>query len=264
MKRALVMMDMSGLGRCALTVALPVLSAMGVQAVPLPTGLLSAHTGGFGDVQIQGLTAFLGGALDHYERLGTRFHAVYAGYLMGDEQMTLLRRAIQMSPGAFVLIDPVMADHGKFYLGIGERRAEGYRALMPLADLVTPNKTEARILTRAADDAPAEALLAGLLALGCRAALVKGVNGVNAYQAQGGAPVLMPFDHVPGSYPGTGDLFASVLLGAMLQGNAAEQAIARAARFVRDAVAHTNEVGSAVREGVRFEGLLRNILSPSS
>ncbi len=264
MKRALVMMDMSGLGRCALSVAIPVLSRMGIQAVPLPTALLSAHTGGFGAVEMLGLSGFVTGALDHYARLGERFDAVYAGYLVGDEQLSLLDRAMAQQPDALILIDPVMADHGQFYRGIGESRAEGYRQLLKKADLITPNETEARLLVGAGAEAPVEALLSGLLQLGCKAALVKGVTladgmGVNAYQAQDGAPVLVPYEKAQGSYPGTGDLFASILLGAMMQGNTAERGIERAARFVRNAVTFTNGQGSPAREGVQLEGLLASL-----
>ena len=263
MKRAIIMMDMSGLGRCAMTVALPVLSAMDVQAVPLVTMLLSAHTGGFGEVEKCDLTDFARGAVAHYDRLGAKFDAVYAGYLANDAQAEILAQLIAQQRDALVLIDPVMADHGKYYSGIGPGRADAYRGLIAHADVVTPNLTEAQLLTGLGDGAPPEALLRGLLGLGCGAAVIKGVmkdgRAANAYQARGEA-VFVPYEPAPGAYPGTGDLFASVMLGSMLRGEDAVSAVGRAAGFVRGAVIKTNEAGTASREGVRFEGMLGGLM----
>ena len=265
MNRALVMMDISGLGRCALGVALPTLCAMGVQAVPLPMGVLSAHTGGFGQVARADLTDFAAQSLAHYESLGTAFQAIYAGYLLSDDQIPLLARALTANPGAFSLIDPVMGDYGKYYTSIAPSRAAAYRKLCPLADLITPNHTEAHLLLDAAQPLPHEALLCGLLELGCRSALVKGVpmpggGAANVYRSrEDKAPLVVPYAPEPGAYPGTGDLFASILLGALLRGESPEDAISRAANFVRDAIALTNSQGTAPKEGVAFEAIVHTL-----
>ena len=259
LKRALIMMDMSGIGRCALTVALPVLSAMGMQACPLPLGVLSAHTGGFGAIARQDLSDFADSALAHYRVIDAKFDALYSGYLMNDGQLRTLRRAIEDNRDAFILIDPVMADHGKYYSGIGDSRAEGYRALLPMADLVTPNATEAHLLLNADKDLPPDRLLGGLLSLGCKAALVKGIGGVNHYRAQSGDMISIPYRAVEGAYPGTGDLFASIILGALMQNRAPSAAIELAAGFVSACIEHTRGLNTPAREGVCFEQMLTNL-----
>lgn len=255
-KRVAVVMDVSAVGRCALGVALPVLSAMGLQACPLPTMLLSAHTGGFGEVAKLDTSDWLEAALQHYERERIEFDAVYVGYLAADDQVSLCARLIERQRDAFVLVDPAMADHGRLYSGISPTRTDAFRELLPMADLVVPNQTEARLLT-GLDDAPPEALLRALLKRGSKAALITGLGDANIYQDPSmDVPLILPFERVPQSYPGTGDLFASVLLGALLRGDAAESAIQTAAAFVRKAVAFTNGLGAPPREGVVFEPLL--------
>ena len=261
MKQALVMMDLSGLGRCALGVAISTLSAMGIQPVPLPTGAFSTHTGGFGSVARQDLTEFVQSALAHYARLQRQFAAVYAGYLLSDAQIELLAELLRAHPSAFRLVDPVMGDHGSFYGSIGPSRAEAYRQILPLADLITPNHTEAHLLLDVKKPIPFQALLNGLLMRGANAALIKGVpmsggGFANVYQSQRGDPLVLPYVPAPGAYPGTGDLFASVLLGCLLQDQPPQRAMKRAADFVGEAILHTNALGTDPREGVAFEPIL--------
>lgn len=272
-KKVALAHDLSAVGRCALSVALPVLSFMGAQGCPLPTAVLSAHTGGFGTVARQDLTGFMRGAIAHWDSLALRFDAVYIGYLADDAQLELCAGLVagQRALGApFVLIDPVMADHGRLYCGISEDRPERMRALCRGADLITPNPTEALLLLGREvgelevpmDEKKIGGLLEGLLALRARAALITGAQmadgrHVNAYLSGGGQAALIPYEAAEGSYPGTGDVFASVLLGAILRGESAETAVRRAADFVRAAVMRTNRLGTPVREGVQFEALLK-------
>lgn len=244
-----------------MSVTLPILCAMGTQAVPLPLSVLSAHTGGFGDVARADLTQFAAEALAHFEQLSAQFDALYAGYVAHDDQLDLVARAADAMPGAFVMIDPAMADHGRYYRGIGPSRAARYRAVFPSADLITPNLTEARLLLDAGDDVPAAELAQGLLECGCGAVLITGADlgggaHANLYRARDCDPVVLPYDAAPGRYPGTGDMFAAVLLGALLRGEPMDAAVMRAAGFVREAVLHTGACGGDVREGARFEGLL--------
>ncbi|MDL2206711.1 PfkB family carbohydrate kinase [Eubacteriales bacterium OttesenSCG-928-N13] len=249
MKRALVVMDLSSVGRCALSVAVPVLSCMGVQACALPTMLLSAHTGGFGQVAKLDTSAFMRDAMAHWKAQQLTFDAIYIGYLGNAGQIELCAQLMDQSPDAFVLLDPVMADHGKLYAGIEQSRPQALRQLIQRADLIVPNQTEAQLL---ADGESPEALLA----LGTKAALVTGAGDRNLYLDQAGASFEVPFERVPQGYPGTGDLFASVLLGALMCGQPIKEATTLATDFVQRATQFSYDGALPVREGVRFEPLL--------
>lgn len=277
MKRVAVLMDLSGLGRCALGVAMPVLSAMGIQACAMPTAVLSAHTGGFGQMAKRDLSGFLREALAHWTELGIAFDAVSIGYLAADTQLSLtggwLRQ--QKAVGSpYILFDPAMADHGKLYRGISAIRPGLARALCAQADLITPNLTEALLLLGQSgseaecpiSEARLRELLCALLGMGCRSALITGValedgRHVNAHMAHGSdQALLVPYEPAEGIYPGTGDLFSSVLLGALLRGEPMESAVSRAAQFIRAAIEETNRKQTPAREGVLFEGLLGSLI----
>jgi pyridoxine kinase len=133
--------DMSGFGRCSLAVILPILSAMGVQVCPVPTAILSTHTGGMGEVVLRDLTEYIRPALEHYKRLELDFECVYTGFLASEAQIGLCREFMAAYPGALKVVDPVMGDHGKPYrtytLGMQRRMHE----LVEAADVITPNLT---------------------------------------------------------------------------------------------------------------------------
>ena len=138
--------DLSGLGRCSLTVILPAMSVMGVQVCPLPTAILSAHTGGFGSVARRDLTDYLAEALAHYRTLGLPMECVYTGYLGSAEQVALCQAMFDEWPDAMKVVDPVMGDHGKLYHGFTPELVQGIRCLATHADVITPNLTEAALL----------------------------------------------------------------------------------------------------------------------
>jgi len=272
-----VFQDLSGLGRCALSVALPVLSVMGAQACAIPTMALSVHTGGFGAVCKQELSGFMEGALRHWGELRIRFDAVYMGYMASDGQLALCDGFLdsQSAPGdhhAFVLFDPAMADCGRLYSGIQTSRVNAARAMCARADLIAPNLTEALLLLdlepgeRPIGQGELAKLLRDLIGLGCGASVITGVElmggeHVNAYLAAGAEePLLIPYEQVPERYSGTGDLFASALLGALLRGESAESGIRRAASFCQRAALRSYQAGAPVREGVQFEALLGELL----
>lgn len=255
---AAVVMDLSLIGRCALSVAMPVLSAMGVQTIALPTALLSAHTGGFGVPAKRLLDGFMSDALDHWQTFPLKLDAIHIGYLASAAQVSLCERLIEQHPEAFVLLDPAMADHGRLYSGIEQGRPEALRPLTARADLITPNLTEAQLLTGLGGDP--DALLDGLLGMGAKAALITGAGDTNLCAARDGRRVSVPFERVPENYPGTGDLFSAVLLGALLRGEPTEAALGRATDFVHDAARATYERNLPPREGVAFEPLLAQLL----
>ena len=233
--------DLSGFGRCSLTVILPVLSAMGMQVCPVPTAVLSTHTGGMGEVVMRDLTDFLEPALDHYRRLELAFECIYTGFLGSPEQISHCLDYFRSYPQALAVVDPVMGDHGKSYRTVtGEMRG--------------------RMLARLSELGPEQVVITG-------ASLASGERMANlGYDRGRSAFWYVACDYVPVSYPGTGDLFAAVLTGALLQEDSLPMAINRATRFCELAIKTTFGYGSDPRHGVMLERSLgaltqREILS---
>ena len=239
-KRVVAIHDLSGVGRCSLTVIMPILSAMGVQACPVPTAILSTHTGGFGEVAFQDLTDYLPQALAHYQRLGLDFSCIYSGFL----------------------------DHGKPYRTVTEGMRRRMVELVSIADVITPNLTEACILlgepyhpmplTRA----QAKSMLARLSEKGPQKIVITGVSLAEGNMANIGYDQehnyywCVPCDYVPVSYPGTGDIFAAVLTASFLIGDSLPIAMSRASRFVEIAIKTTFSYGGDTRFGVMLESAM--------
>jgi pyridoxine kinase len=265
--KVLALHDMVSLGRCSLTVVIPALSAMGVKVCPLPTAVLSSDTGGFGPVFARDLSHEMEGILQKIEGLRPSFGAVYSGYLGSPEQAALVLRAMESFPGLH-LVDPVMGDMGTLYQNITGEMVAAMRRLCQRADLITPNLTEAAFLLKKPmpkgdlSKKEAKELLLGLLELGAgtvvvTSAALEGEGGQIAtlLGEKAGCRALLS-ERIDAHYPGTGDVFASVLLGALLQGEEMREAVGRAAAFVRAAVEHTRLCGAPAREGVLLEEML--------
>lgn len=274
--RVAALHDLSCFGRCALTVVLPTLAAMGIQPIPLPTALLSTHTGGFTDLYFDDLTPEMEKITAHWRSIGLDFDAIYVGFLGSAVQIEVVERFIGEFRGdAPVLIDPVMGDDGVLYSTYTTEMVARVRALCAHADLITPNLTEACLLldrpyrdttamTAAEAAAWADELLTGLRALGARAVVLTGLphgNVIRVAGAVGDARFTVSHARIPAGYPGTGDLFASVLLGRLLEAGTLDidslrEAADSAAIFTARAIAITLEAGTPVRDGVLFEKLL--------
>lgn len=260
--RALIVQDLSCLGRCSLTVALPMLESLGVQAVPLPTAVLSTHTGGFGHPAAVDLTAFMQEAIFHYRSLDLRFDAVITGYMASIQQAEIARGLLAWQSQALKVVDPAMADHGRLYQGLPKDLPGRLRALCEDADLIVPNWTEACLLAGAEySDAPVspEALFALCSRLPGREAVVTGApleGGPANVVYSGGEVTLIPYELLPAAYPGTGDLFAARLTGRMLQGMPLERAAREATQFLSAVIARTLSAGTPAREGVLLERCL--------
>ena len=140
--------DLSGFGRCSLTVAIPVLSAMGVQCCPLPTAVLSTHTGGFEGYTFRDLTEEMAAAAAHWKALDLRFDAVYSGFLGSERQIGLVRQFLRdfRRPGTLAVVDPVMGDFGRVYETYTPAMCRRMADLTAEADVITPNLTEAALL----------------------------------------------------------------------------------------------------------------------
>lgn len=262
--------DMSGFGRCSLTVAIPVLSAMGVQCCPLPTAFLSTHTGGFTGFTFLDMTEEMPKVAAHWQELDLRFHAIYSGFLASERQIGIVSDFIRTfrRSDTLVVIDPVMGDDGKAYQTYTSALCSGMAHLAELADVITPNLTEAAfLLGRPYDQLPQEE--AGLQELvrelglhGRRSVVLTGVSlspgktGAMCFDAKTSRTETVQVDMIAHPLLGTGDIFASVLTGALVRGDTLFSAAAQAADFVRACAVHTAAQDLPLREGVDFEPML--------
>ena len=259
--------DLSCFGKCSLTVALPILSAAGAEVTALPTAVLSTHTGGFTGYTFRDLTDDIPAIARHWKSLGLKFDAVYTGYLGSFGQLALVSGIIEefRTDETFVCIDPVMADGGKLYPAFREDFPAGMAKLCAKADLIVPNMTEAALLLGEEyregpyDEKHLLHLLRGLSALGPRRVVLTGVwteperLGCADYDAADGTVGYAMSRKIDGFYHGTGDVFASALLGGLLRGMTLREAAQTASDFTADSIRRTRDAGTDVRFGVNFE-----------
>jgi len=264
--------DLSCFGRCSLTIALPVLSAMGCQCCPLPTALLSAHTGFPGNTFLD-LTAEMGRIADHWTAMDLQFDAIYSGFLGSADQVDTVARFFDTfkKSDTAVIVDPVMGDHGTAYRTCTPELCRGMRVLAENADVITPNLTEAALLL----DHPYEEIqrtdayeVVRRLSLGGRRSVVltgysseSGQTGALCFDRDSGESKAVQTPREPQDFSGTGDLFASVLAGGVARGVPLFQAAQAAADFVRDCIARTLAEGLTEQDGVDFEPLLGQLTS---
>ncbi len=265
LSRVAAIHDLSGFGRCSLSVIMPALSAMGMQVVAVPTAILSTHTGGMGDVELRDLTDYAAGALAHYKKLALGFDCIYSGFLSNEAQIGHCLEFFAAYPDALHVADPVMGDHGKPYRTCTADIRRRMRELARAAHIITPNLTEVCFLLGI--DYPqgpvtasqARSMLARLGELGPRQTVITGLSlaaGAMAnvgYDRERGAYWRADCQYVPVSYPGTGDLFAAVLTGALLSGDSLPLAMARATAFVQLCIKTTYGYGTDPRHGVLLE-----------
>lgn len=267
-KRVLAVHDISGAGKCSLTVALPIVSAAGVECSALPTAVLSTHTGGFTGYTYRDLTADILPAAEHWASLGLRFDAIYTGYLGSFAQIELMERVFSLlaAEDTLIAVDPVMGDDGRLYAAFDMTFPPAMRALCAKADLIMPNFTEAALLLgETYRPGPySEAYIEGLLArmaeaMPVRHIVLTGVYfdgralGAATFDARTGAVSYILGEHVPGSYHGTGDVFGSALVGALTVGRPLAEAVRAAVDFTAAAIRTTAEAGTEIRYGVNFE-----------
>lgn len=264
--------DLSCFGHCSLTIALPVLSAMGCQCCPLPTALLSAHTGFPGNTFLD-LTVEMGRIADHWAAMDLQFDAIYSGFLGSADQVDTVARFFDTfkKSDTAVIVDPVMGDHGTAYRTCTPELCRGMRVLAENSDVITPNLTEAALLL----DRPYEEIrqadayeVVRRLSLGGRRSVVltgyssePGQTGTLCFDRDSGESKAVQTPREPQDFSGTGDLFASVLAGGVAKGVPLFQAAQAAADFVRDCIARTLAEGLTEQDGVDFEPLLGQLTS---
>lgn len=264
--------DLSGFGRCSISVILPVLSAMGVQVCPVPTAVLSSHTGGLGDPVIRDLTDYIEPALRHYQSLGVEFEAVYTGFLGSGEQVDCCLEFFKAYPKALKIVDPVMGDNGRPYRTCTPELRCRMSELAAAADIITPNITEAAMLLEESypvaplTRSEAKSMLLRLSHMGPKRVVITGAELAQGglaslgYDGENGSFWYVPCEYIPVHYPGCGDIYASVLLGAELSGASLPIAMARAAAFTELCVKTTYSYGSDPRYGVMLESVLGSLL----
>lgn len=273
MKRILTVQDISCVGKCSLTVALPVLSAMGLETAVLPTAILSTHTGGFSGYTFRDLTGDLGPIMAHWKKEGIDFSAIYTGYLGSLEQIAWMERLFaEFGQEALKVVDPVMADGGKLYAGFSPEFAGRMAQLCGAADVILPNLSEAAFLLGLPyepNPGPerVKELCEGLCALGCRQAVLTGISrtpgklGAAGLDSDTGEFFVVEREHLPVSFHGTGDLFASAVTGALARDKNLYDAVTIAVDFTVDAIAKTMADPQARTYGVNFEEALGPLMA---
>lgn len=272
-KRVLAVHDLSCVGRCSLTVALPILSAAGLEASALPTAVLSTHTGGFTGMTFRDLTQDLPAIFQHWKTLDLAFDAIYTGYLGSAEQVALVEQLFDAFRGeqTKIIVDPVMGDHGKLYPGMSEKMPQLMKWLCQRADVIVPNQTEAALMLgrpylETPDQAEVDDLMQALREMTRASVVLTGISpeegklGAAVYDRETGQTACPAAPHMPGSYHGTGDVYASALTGAYLAGKTLVQAAQIAADFTQQSIVETLPLGLETRYGVCFERALPQML----
>ena len=276
--------DIAGFGRCSTTVSLPVISVMKVQVCPVPTSVLSNHLG-FPLCHFDDYTSHMRDYIKVWNELGLTFDGLYCGFLGNEEQIDIVREFVEMFRPPLFLLDPVMGDHGRAYSSITETHVQKMKELLPLADIITPNITEACLLTgtpwkdgewtmqelsglceRLADICQQESVSSGEASVGT----VSGASIVITGIRQGDSLVNFLWDDgvyttyatpiAGASRPGTGDIFASILAADAVRGETLLTSVQKAANFVGLCIAGSEKAGTPVQEGVVFEKYLAALL----
>ena len=265
MKRIVSIQDISCLGKCSLTVALPIISAMGVECSILPTAVLSTHTM-FSGFTCKDLTDQISPIAAHWQERELGFDAIYTGYLASAQQIDDVSAFFDAfrREGSLIVVDPVMADNGKLYPAFGPDFPAQMARVCAKADLILPNLTEASLLTglpyrTEQDEDYIKEMLQALAALGPRYVALTGVSfepgklGVMYYDKETGVYGSYFADHLPASFHGTGDVFASTCVGGLMRGMALGDALALAADYTVESIRMTLDTPDANWYGVEFE-----------
>ena len=265
-KRILTIQDISCVGQCSMTVALPILSACGHETCILPTAVLSTHTGGFGKPVVQHLQ--VDGLWRHWKAQGIDFDAILVGYLGSVQAVETVSEILDemLAPGGVSIVDPAMADHGRLYSGFDEEYARAMQRLCEKAHIMIPNITEAAMMAGLPfredfDEAWVRQLLGKLRG---REVVLTGVgfapDRTGSAVRRGGQVTFQSHEKLGRSYHGTGDIFAACFTGALMQGRSLENSAALAGEFTRQCIENT-AANPAHWYGVKFETALPWLIS---
>ena len=275
LKKAAAIHDLSGLGHSSLAAVMPILSVMGIQVCAMPTAILSSQTDGYEGYSFVDLTDTLPQFIKHWQRLQLDFQCIYSGFLGSARQIALVSDFIDAfrRTDTLVVVDPVLGDDGALYDTMDDDMVRQMRSLVARADVITPNFTELLLLAGEpyrlqASETEIKGWMRSLAERGPRIVLVTSVPTAQADQTQVWAYDRaqerfhqVSCEYIPVSYPGTGDIFTSVLTGRFLNGWPLEEAIADAAAFVAQAIRLTMTAESDRAEGVQLELVLPLLLA---
>ena len=272
-KKVLAIHDISCLGRCSLTAAIPIISVAGAEVIPLPTAVLSTHTGGFTNVVFRDLTSDMRPITEHWKTLECKFDIIYTGYLGSPQQVDIVKDILRdfATPETLILVDPVMADAGEYYSLITPDFVVGMRELCAMADIVTPNLTEAAFLLgkeykESCTRQETEDTLRSLAALGPKKIVLSGVSidektiGAAAYDTATDEISYALAEKIDGFYHGTGDTFASALIAALTRGMSVKQSTRVAVEYTLACIRRTYAEGTDTRYGVDIENEIPALL----
>lgn len=268
--KVLTIQDISCVGQCSLTVALPVISACGIETCVLPSAVLSTHTGGFKGFTFRDLTEDMPSIEEHWNRENIKFDAIYTGYLGSAKQIDYVKSILTNcgKENAVAVIDPAMADNGKLYFGFDDAFVDAMKTLCAKADYLLPNVTEACFLTGIEykteyDRAYVDRLIDGLLTLGTKNVILTGISyeegrtGVVVFE--NGEYAYYEHEKLPNSCHGTGDIYASAFTGALLRGKSAYCAAKIAADYVLECIRETAKEENHWY-GAKFEPVLGKLI----
>lgn len=266
-KRLAIINDFTGFGRCSLTVSIPIISQLGVQCCPVPTSIFSNHTA-FPSFYFDDYTDKMPSYIEEWKKMNLHFDGIQAGFLGSWQQISTVLDFIRFfrSPGTIVLIDPVMGDNGSPYALFDEKMQNAMRRLSAEADILTPNLTEACLLTSTPyhphgwTERELFELSGRLLELGARKAVISGIPMGrylgNVVHEKNGAPKILRFLRVGQERCGTGDIFASILAADAVNNVPLEASVKKAAAFIKKCILVTENFDTPPSEGVCFEEVL--------
>ena len=272
MKRIVTIQDISCVGKCSLTVALPIISAMGIETAILPTAVLSTHTM-FKNFTFKDLTDQIEPITEHWKNEKMGFGAIYTGYLGSFEQIDLMKKMFDdfKTEDNILFVDPAMADNGKLYPAFDEAFAKHMGTLCAKADIIVPNITEASYMTGMEykenyDEAYVKEMLVKLAELGAKISILTGVSfeegktGIMGYDREKDEYFYYAHDKLPVSFHGTGDIFSSTCIGAMMNGLDWKKAVQVAGDYTAECIRLTLEDADKPWYGVNFEQAIPYLL----
>lgn len=268
-KKIAVINDFCGFGRCSLAVSLPIISAMKVQCCPLPTSVFSNHTG-FESFYYTPFTPHMDAYIDEWEKLNLQFNGILTGYLGSPEQIAIVRRFLERfkTTDTVTVVDPVMGDYGKLYPSYSPKLAEQMASLVPFADILTPNLTEACLLTGTAyrpemNEEELTALCRKLHAMGPQKIVISGLERgedlENFVFEADKAPMVIREHKVGPCRSGTGDVFSSMIAADAVNGVELADAVHHASAFIAKVLRRAMELELPKTDGICFEEFLTEI-----
>lgn len=276
-KRVAAIHDMSGFGKTSLTAIIPILSTMRIQVCPLPTAILSTHTGGFDNYTFVDLTDTMEAYIKHWKDLNLEFDSIYSGFLGSNRQIEIVEDFIDKfkKQDTLVVVDPVLADNGELYSTMNDEMVKNMRQLIKKAQIITPNFTEMALLldkeyNRNISTEELKLWLKELSDMGPEVVIGTSMpedkdekfTSVIAYDKRHDKYWKVSCAFIPAHYPGTGDIFSSVIVGSLLNGESIPVAIDRAVQFVNSAIKASYGFDYPEREGVLLENVLNNLNMP--